>query len=104
MTERQAVRWMESAAGRWEKRLTRAREGRLLPWAGLSLALWRLGKGKTLAAGLGLALWCLGKGKTLAAGLGLALWCLGKGKTLAARLAAFLLAGGLTALLGRVRP
>lgn len=70
MTERQAVRWMESAAGRWEKRLTRAREGRPLPWAGLSLALWRLGKGKTLAA----------------------------------RLAAFLLAGGLTALLGRVRP
>lgn len=70
MTERQAVRWMESAAGRWEKRLTRAREGRPLPWAGLDLALWRLGKGKSLAA----------------------------------RLAAFLLAGGLTALLGRVRP
>ena len=70
MTERQAVRWMESAAGRWEKRLTRAREGRPLPWAGLGLALWRLGKGKTLAA----------------------------------RLAAFLLAGGLTTLLGRVRP
>lgn len=70
MTERQAVRWMDSAAGRWEKRLTRAREGRPLPWAGLSLALWRLGKGKSLAA----------------------------------RLAAFLLAGGLTALLGRVRP
>lgn len=70
MTERQAVRWMESAAGRWEKRLTRAREGRPLPWAGLGLALWRLGKGKSLAA----------------------------------RLAAFLLAGGLTALLGRVRP
>ena len=71
MTERQAVRWMESAAGRWEKRLTRAREGRPLPWAGLSLALW----------------------------------CLGKGKSLAARLAgAFLLAGGLTALLGRARP
>lgn len=70
MTERQAVRWMESAAGRWEKRLTRARKGRLLPWAGLSLALW----------------------------------CLGKGKSLAARLAAFLLAGGLTALLGRARP
>lgn len=70
MTERQAVRWMESAAGRWEKRLTRAREGRPLPWAGLGLALWRLGKGKTLAA----------------------------------RLAAFLLAGGLTALLGRARP
>ena len=71
MTERQAVRWMESAAGRWEKRLTRAREGRpLLSWAGL----------------------------------GLALWCLGKGKSLAARLAAFLLAGGLTALLGRARP
>ena len=71
MTERQAVRWMESAAGRWEKRLTRARKGRLLPWAGLSLALW----------------------------------CLGKGKSLAARPAgAFLLAGGLTALLGRVRP
>ena len=71
MTERQAVRWMESAAGRWEKRLTRAWEGRpLLSWAGLGLALWRLGKGKTLAA----------------------------------RLAAFLLAGGLTALLGRVRP
>ncbi len=70
MTERQAVRWMESAAGRWEKRLTRTREGRPLPWAGLGLALWRLGKGKTLAA----------------------------------RLAAFLLAGGLTALLGRVRP
>lgn len=70
MTERQAVRWMESAAGRWEKRLTRAREGRPLPWAGLSLALW----------------------------------CLEKGKSLAARLAAFLLAGGLTALLGRVRP
>ena len=70
MTERQAVRWMESAAGRWEKRLTRAWEGRPLPWAGLSLALW----------------------------------CLGKGKSLAARLAAFLLAGGLTALLGRVRP
>lgn len=70
MTERQAVRWMESAAGRWEKRLTRAREGRPLSWAGLSLALWRLGKGKSLAA----------------------------------RLAAFLLAGGLTALLGRVRP
>lgn len=71
MTERQAVRWMDnSAAGRWEKRLTRAREGRPLPWAGLSLALWRLGKGKSLAA----------------------------------RLAAFLLAGGLTALLGRARP
>ncbi len=70
MTERQAVRWMESAAGRWEKRLTRAWEGRPLPWAGLDLALWRLGKGKSLAA----------------------------------RLAAFLLAGGLTALLGRVRP
>lgn len=71
MTERQAVRWMESAAGRWEKRLTRAREGRpLLSWAGLGLALWRLGNGKTLAA----------------------------------RLAAFLLAGGLTALLGRARP
>lgn len=70
MTERQAVRWMDSAAGRWEKRLTRAWEGRPLPWAGLSLALWRLGKGKSLAA----------------------------------RLAAFLLAGGLTALLGRVRP
>ena len=70
MTERQAVRWMESAAGRWEKRLTRAREERPLPCAGLSLALW----------------------------------CLGKGKSLAARLAAFLLAGGLTALLGRVRP
>ena len=70
MTERQAVRWMESAAGRWEKRLTRTREGRPLPWAGLGLALWRLGKGKTLAA----------------------------------RLAAFLLAGGLSALLGRVRP
>lgn len=70
MTERQAVRWMESAAGRWEKRLTRAREGRPLPWVGLSLALWRLGKGKSLAA----------------------------------RLAAFLLAGGLTALLGRARP
>ena len=70
MTERQAVRWMESAAGRWEKRLTRAREGRPLPWAGLGLALWRLGKGKSLAA----------------------------------RLAAFLLAGGFTALLGRVRP
>ncbi len=70
MTERQAVRWMDSAAGRWEKRLTRAREGRPLPWAGLGLALWRLGKGKSLAA----------------------------------RLAAFLLAGGLTALLGRVRP
>lgn len=70
MTERQAVQWMESAAGRWEKRLTRARKGRLLPWAGLSLALW----------------------------------CLGKGKSLAARLAAFLLAGGLTALLGRTRP
>lgn len=70
MTERQAVRWMESAAGRWEKRLTRAREGRPLPWAGLSLALR----------------------------------CLGKGKSLAARLAAFLLAGGLTALLGRARP
>lgn len=70
MTERQAVRWMESAAGRWEKRLTRTREGHPLPWAGLGLALWRLGKGKTLAA----------------------------------RLAAFLLAGGLTALLGRVRP
>lgn len=70
MTERQAVRWMDSAAGRWEKRLTRAWEGRPLPWAGLGLALWRLGKGKSLAA----------------------------------RLAAFLLAGGLTALLGRVRP
>lgn len=70
MTERQAVRWMDSAAGRWEKRLTRAREERPLPWAGLSLALWRLGKGKSLAA----------------------------------RLAAFLLAGGLTALLGRARP
>lgn len=69
MTERQAVRWMESAAGRWEKRLTRAREGRPLPWAGLDLALWRLGKG-----------------------------------TVVARLAAFLLAGGLTALLGRARP
>lgn len=70
MTERQAVRWMDSAAGRWEKRLTRAREERPLPWAGLGLALWRLGKGKSLAA----------------------------------RLAAFLLAGGLTALLGRARP
>lgn len=70
MTERQAVRWMDSAAGRWEKRLTRAWEGRPLPWAGLGLALWRLGKGKTLAA----------------------------------RLAAFLLARGLTALLGRARP
>ena len=70
MTERQAVRWMESAAGRWEKRLTRAREGRPLPWAGLGLALWRLRKGKSLAA----------------------------------RLAAFLLAGELTALLGRARP
>lgn len=70
MTERQAVRWMDSATGRWEKRLTRAWEGRPLPWAGLSLALWRLGKGKSLAA----------------------------------RLAAFLLAGGLTALLGRARP
>lgn len=70
MTERQAVRWMDSAAGRWEKRLTRAREGRPLPWAGLGLALWRLGKGKSLAA----------------------------------RLVAFLLAGGLTALLGRARP
>ena len=69
MTEQQAVRWMESAAGRWEKRLTRAREGRPLPWAGLSLALW-----------------CLGKG------------------TVVAWLAAFLLAGGLTALLGRARP
>lgn len=69
MTERQAVRWMESAAGRWEKRLTRAREGRPLPWAGLSLALWRPGKGTVVA------------------------W-----------LAAFLLAGGLTALLGRARP
>lgn len=69
MTERQAVRWMDSAAGRWEKRLTRAREGRPLPWAGLDLALWRLGKGTVVA------------------------W-----------LAAFLLAGGLTALLGRVRP
>ena len=69
MTERQAVRWMESAAGRWEKRLTRTREGRPLPWAGLGLALWRLGKGTVVA------------------------W-----------LAAFLLAGGLTALLGRVRP
>ena len=52
MTERQAVRWMESAAGRWEKRLTRTREGRPLPWAGLGLALWRLGKGKSLAARL----------------------------------------------------
>lgn len=72
MTERQAVRWMESAAGRWEKRLTRTREGRpLLPWAGLGLALWRLGKGKTVVA-----------------------WSAG----------AFLLAGGLTALLGRARP
>ena len=70
MTERQAVRWMESAAGRWEKRLTRAREGRPLPWAGLGLALWYLGKGKTVVA-----------------------W-----------LAAFPLAGGLTALLGRARP
>ena len=70
MTERQAVRWMDSAAGSWEKRLTRAWEGRPLPWAGLGLALWRLGKGKSLAA----------------------------------RLAAFLLAGGLTALLGRARP
>lgn len=70
MTERQAVRWMESAAGRWEKRLTRAREERPLPWVRLGLALWRLGKGKSLAA----------------------------------RLAAFLLAGGLTALLGRARP
>ena len=70
MTERQAVRWMERAAGRWEKGLPRAREGRPLPWAGLDLALWRLGKGKSLAA----------------------------------RLAAFLLAGGLTALLGRARP
>ena len=71
MTERQAVRWMESAAGRWEKRLTRAWEGRPLPWAGLSLALWCLGKGKSVVA-----------------------WPAG----------AFLLAGGLTALLGRVRP
>ena len=71
MTERQAVRWMDSAAGRWEKRLTRTREGRpLLSWAGLGLALWRLGKGKTVVS-----------------------W-----------LASFLLAGGLTALLGRVRP
>ncbi len=70
MTERQAVRWMESAAGRWEKRLTRAREERPLPWAGLSLALWRLGKGTVVA------------------------WLAG----------AFLLAGGLTALLGRARP
>ena len=70
MTERQAVRWMDSAAGRWEKRLTRAWEERPLPWAGLGLPLWRLGKGKSLAA----------------------------------RLAAFLLAGGLTALLERVRP
>ena len=70
MTERQAVRWMESAAGRWEKRLTRAREGRPLPWAGLDLALWRLGKGTVVA------------------------WPAG----------AFLLAGGLTALLGRARP
>lgn len=71
MTERQAVRWMESAAGRWEKRLTRTREGRpLLPWAGLGLALWRLGKGTVVA------------------------WLAG----------AFLLAGGLTALLGRARP
>lgn len=70
MTERQAVRWMESAAGRWEKRLTRTREGRPLPWAGLG-ALWRLGKGKTVVA-----------------------WLAG----------AFLLAGGLTTLLGRVRP
>ena len=70
MTERQAVRWMDSAAGRWEKRLTRTREGRpLLSWAGLGLALWRLGKGTVVA------------------------W-----------LAAFLLAGGLTALLGRARP
>ena len=71
MTERQAVRWMESAAGRWEKRLTRTREGRPLPWAGLGLALGRLGKGKTGVA-----------------------WPAG----------AFLLAGGLTALLGRARP
>lgn len=71
MTERQAVRWMDSAAGRWEKRLTRAWEGRPLSWAGLSLALWCLGKGKTVVA-----------------------WPAG----------AFLLAGGLTALLGRVRP
>lgn len=70
MTERQAVRWMDSAAGRWEKRLTRAWEGRPLPWAGLDLALWRLGKGTVVA------------------------WLAG----------AFLLAGGLTALLGRVRP
>ena len=70
MTERQAVRWMDSAAGRWEKRLTRTREGRPLPWAGLGLALWYLGKGKTVVA-----------------------W-----------LAAFPLAGGLTALLGRARP
>lgn len=69
MTERQAVRWMDSAAGRWEKRLTRAWEERPLPWAGLGLPLWRLGKGTVVA------------------------W-----------LAAFLLAGGLTALLGRVRP
>lgn len=69
MTERQAVRWMESAAGRWEKRLTRAWEGRPLSWAGLGLALWRLGKGTVVV------------------------W-----------LAAFLLAGGLTALLGRARP
>ena len=61
---------MESAAGRWEKRLTRAREERPLPWAGLSLALWRLGKGTVVA------------------------WLAG----------AFLLAGGLTALLGRARP
>ena len=70
MTERQAVRWMESAAGRWEKRLTRAREERPLPWARLGLALWRLGKGTVVA------------------------WPAG----------AFLLAGGLTALLGRARP
>ena len=70
MTERQAVRWMDSAAGRWEKRLTRAWEGRPLPWAGLDLALWRLGKGTVVA------------------------WPAG----------AFLLAGGLTALLGRARP
>lgn len=71
MTERQAEQWMESAAGRWEKRLTRAREGRPLPWAGLRLALWYLGKDKPLAARLS---------------------------------GAFLLAGGLTALLGRARP
>ena len=67
MTERQAVRWMESAAGRWEKRLTRAREERPLPWAGLDLALWRPGKGTVVAW---LAAFLLAGGRTAGVGRG----------------------------------